>query len=254
VPIAGSHDINEEAMMHVARVAALVVALATVTGWSGAAAQTSGFTCEDFLTQTAAQHNLERDPRDPYGLDPDGDGIACEDMRANGAADTGRAPDSNAVEEPPDANNDGADVVDEPQVPSQSTQGGVNAEERGYLDAITGIMQPVGEGLIRVGDLVHVPQLVDASWVADVAHHWVRWQSSLDDAIALELPPAFADFHRRYVDAASLLGEASHDITGGLDTGHGALVNEAEAQIGHVNEVIDQVRGMIDALVAEQGG
>jgi hypothetical protein len=241
-------------MMHVVRVAVLVVALATVTGWSAAAAQTSGFTCEDFLTQTAAQHNLERDPRDPYGLDPDGDGIACEDMRANGAADTGRAPDSNAVEEPPDANNDGADVVDEPPVPSQSPQVGVTAEERGYLDEITGIMQPVGDGLIRLGDLLHVPQLVDASWVADVAHHWVRWQASLDEAIALELPPAFADVHRRSGDAVSLLGNASHDITIGLETGDDALLNEAEAKIGHVNGVIDQARVLIGELVAERGG
>ena len=115
-------------------------------------------------------------------------------------------------------------------------------------------MQPVGDGLIRVGALVHVPQFVDASWVADVAHQWVRWQASLDEAVALELPPAFAEFHRRYGDAVSLLGAASHDITSGLDTGDDALVHEAAAPIGHVNEVIDQVRGMIDALVAKQGG
>ena len=240
--------------MHVARVAALVVALATVTGWSGAAAQPSDFTCADFLTQTAAQHNLENNPSDPYGLDPDGDGLACEDMLAIGDADTGRAPDADAVEEPPDANNDGADVVEEPQIPSQSTQVGGNADERGYVDEIKGITQPVGDGLIRVGDLLHVPQLVDARWVADVAHQWVRWQSSLDEAVALELPRPFADIHRRYVDAVSLLGAASHDINGGLETGDDALLNEAEAQIGHVNEVIDQARVLIDELVAERGG
>ena len=103
--------------MTMIRVAAFVVAVATVNCWSGAAAQTSGFTCEDFLTQTAAQHTLEHDPSDPYGLDPDGDGIACEDMLAIGAVEMGRAPDTNPVEEPPDAHNDGADAeVDVPQV------------------------------------------------------------------------------------------------------------------------------------------
>jgi hypothetical protein len=245
------NGVNEEAMMHIVRVATFVVAVATVNYWSGVAAQTSGFTCEDFITQTAAQHNLENNPSDPYGLDPDGDGLACEEMQPNGNAEAGRAPDASAVEEPPDANNDGAVVVDEPPVPSQV---GVTAEDRGYLDEITGIAQPVGDGLIRLGDLLHVPQLVDASWVADVAHHWVRWQASLDEAIALELPPAFADVRRRSGDAVSLLGNASHDITSGLETGDDALLNEAEAKIGHVNGVIDQARVLIGELVAERGG
>jgi hypothetical protein len=74
-------------MMTVGRIAALVVALATLNGWSLTAAQDIGFTCEDFITQTAAQTYLENDPSDPYGLDPDGDGIACEDMQASGDVD-----------------------------------------------------------------------------------------------------------------------------------------------------------------------
>src|SRR5262245_4106305 len=41
------------------------------------------FTCEDFLTQGAAQHYLEQHPDNPYGLDPDGNGIACEDMTSS---------------------------------------------------------------------------------------------------------------------------------------------------------------------------
>jgi hypothetical protein len=47
-------------------------------------AQTTQFTCEDFITQASAQASLERMPDDPYGLDPDGDGIACEDMVTGG--------------------------------------------------------------------------------------------------------------------------------------------------------------------------
>jgi hypothetical protein len=242
-------------MMHVVRVAACVVVVATINCWSGVAAQTSGFTCEDFITQTAAQHNLENNPSDPYGLDPDGDGFACEEMQPNGNAEAGSAPDANAVEERPAFNRDGAVAeVDVPQVSSQNTPAEANAEERGYLDAIEGIMQPVGGGLIQVGDLVHAPQLFDASWVADVALQVVRWQSSLADAIVLEPPPAFADIHSLYAESLRRIGDASDDIAGGLDTGHGALVHEAEAQIGQVNDAIDQARVLIEALVAERGG
>lgn len=45
-----------------------------------ARAQLTDFACEDFLTQDAAQANLEQFPDDPYGLDPDGNGVACEEM------------------------------------------------------------------------------------------------------------------------------------------------------------------------------
>jgi hypothetical protein len=243
VPIAGSNGINEEAMMHVVRVAALVAALATGTGWSGAAAQTSGFTCEDFLTQSAAEHSLENTPSDPYDLDPDGDGLACEEMQTNGNAEAGSAPDANAVEERPASNNDGADAdVDVPQVTSQNTQAESNAEERGSLDEIKSIMQPVGDGLIQVGERFHIPRLVDASLVADVAHQFVFWQSSLDDAVALQPPPAFVDIHSLYAGCLSLIVDASDDIAGGLDTSEVALAN-----------VIDQARGLIEVLVSKRG-
>jgi hypothetical protein len=77
-----ANDLNEEATMNVRRVTALAVALVTLTCWSGAAAQESSFTCVDFITQTAAQAHLDQDPRDPYGLDPDGNGIACDEPGA----------------------------------------------------------------------------------------------------------------------------------------------------------------------------
>lgn len=34
--------------------------------------------CQDYLTQREAQARLRADPTDPEGLDPDGNGIACE--------------------------------------------------------------------------------------------------------------------------------------------------------------------------------
>jgi hypothetical protein len=86
-------------MMNVVRVVALVVAIATVCVWSGVAAQESAFTCEDFITQTAAQDYLEKYLNDPYGLDPDGNGIACEQMLANGETDAGSAAEARPVDE-----------------------------------------------------------------------------------------------------------------------------------------------------------
>ena len=43
-----------------------------------AIAQPRDVDCSDFSSQAQAQEELQRDPTDPFTLDPDGDGIACE--------------------------------------------------------------------------------------------------------------------------------------------------------------------------------
>ena len=42
--------------------------------------------CEDFSSQAEAQAELVSDPRDPNGLDAEGDGLACEDFPYGGAS------------------------------------------------------------------------------------------------------------------------------------------------------------------------
>jgi len=45
---------------------------------------TEDLDCAAFATQHEAQAELESDPSDPYGLDADNDGIACEDLPSGG--------------------------------------------------------------------------------------------------------------------------------------------------------------------------
>jgi Excalibur calcium-binding domain len=54
-----------------------------------AAAQTD-LNCSHFATQEEAQAELDRDPSDPYNLDSDNDGIACEEL-SSGTGTTGRS-------------------------------------------------------------------------------------------------------------------------------------------------------------------
>ena len=44
-----------------------------------AAAQSNQYNCASFGSQQSAQAELERDPSDPYDLDPDNNGSACDD-------------------------------------------------------------------------------------------------------------------------------------------------------------------------------
>ncbi len=50
----------------------------TIIGGTASPSTSGDLNCDDFSSQDAAQTFLESNPSDPYGLDSDGDGIACE--------------------------------------------------------------------------------------------------------------------------------------------------------------------------------
>jgi len=61
------------------RFAIVLAAAAVMALTSGpASAQQRDLDCADFATQADAQAVFDRDRSDPHGLDPDGDGVACE--------------------------------------------------------------------------------------------------------------------------------------------------------------------------------
>ena len=58
-----------------------------------AVAQADQYDCASFGSQESAQAELERDPSDPNNLDPDGNGVACDD---DSRSTTSSAPPSSA--------------------------------------------------------------------------------------------------------------------------------------------------------------
>jgi hypothetical protein len=63
--------------MRIVAVLTLILAFALVS-MTPAGAQPGDFDCVDFATQGDAQAVYDRDRSDPFGLDPDRDGAACE--------------------------------------------------------------------------------------------------------------------------------------------------------------------------------
>ena len=60
-----------------------------------ALAQEDLYDCQSFGSQESAQAELERNPTDPYNLDPDKDGQACEDYNyGNGSTASAAATSS----------------------------------------------------------------------------------------------------------------------------------------------------------------
>jgi len=67
-------------------VALVFFGFATIAG-AEPVATASDYDCSDFATQEEAQEYLE--PGDPYRLDADNDGVACEDLPSGGGGETG---------------------------------------------------------------------------------------------------------------------------------------------------------------------
>lgn len=65
----------------------LMLLVIATTAAAEPVATTSDYDCSDFATQEEAQEYLE--PGDPYGLDADNDGIACEDLPSGGGGGGG---------------------------------------------------------------------------------------------------------------------------------------------------------------------
>jgi hypothetical protein len=88
--------------MNIVRVAALwTVVGGALAAWPFAvvAVQDRGFGCGDFLTQQAAQTQLAMDPSDPFGLDRNRNGIACDEPGAQVASERDGADDTKAADD-----------------------------------------------------------------------------------------------------------------------------------------------------------
>lgn len=57
-----------------------------VIGLAPRVAQAQDYDCSDFAFQEDAQAVLDQDPSDPYNLDGDNDGIACETLPRRGTS------------------------------------------------------------------------------------------------------------------------------------------------------------------------
>jgi hypothetical protein len=80
----------------------LIFSVATLSALlliSAASASAVDYDCEDFETQEEAQEYLL--PGDPYGLDGDNDGVACEDLPSGGGGGGGSGGGSGTVKPPP---------------------------------------------------------------------------------------------------------------------------------------------------------
>lgn len=74
-PRYGRGTLTRKQIVYVVIAVAIIIFL---LGWKAGADSTQDIDCVDFRWQEQAQAVLERDPSDPYGLDRNHDGVACQ--------------------------------------------------------------------------------------------------------------------------------------------------------------------------------
>lgn len=165
---------------------------------TGAAAQE--LTCDQFNSQRAAQAVLEADPELEESLDPDGDGIACNE------GEPVDDPTEESTEEPTD------DPTEEPtDDPTEEATDEPSGDEGAYLEDIQAEVDTVIESFDRqleinttIGDASSSEQQELVVELENLAETWADYP---DVAAEFAAPAGLEDLEDTYLDFADLVGE-----------------------------------------------
>jgi hypothetical protein len=146
----------------------LLILIGTLTPLT--AVQAQSLSCDDFTSQEAAQVVLDELPDLEEDLDPDGNGVACDEDEDNSSGNDADGGDYLATVQ------DQADALDE------------------QVARFTEIYE---SGADATAD--------DIDELNEIADGWVQLP---DDAADLEAPAEYEDLHAAYVDVADTFGEA----------------------------------------------
>lgn len=153
---------------------------------TGAGAQE--LTCDDFNVQPAAQAVLEAEPSLADELDPDGDGIACnEDEPVD-------EPTDDPTEEPTD------EATDEPSGDAEAYLSDIQAE----VDSVVESFNRQVEISLTIGEASGSEQQDLIAELEDLAESWAEYP---DVAAEFEAPAGLEDVEEAYLEFADLVGE-----------------------------------------------
>ncbi len=178
----------------------LFLCLLLVAGTVGSAGAQPDFSCDDFTSQRAAQAVLL--PSNEDELDPDGDGVACEELSDDD-----------------DRSNDRDNDRDE----SERDRDSITHQEREYIDAVNKGLLQMGDASTELGELFRdagedVLLFRDQDWIVDVATQFVVIQQVGEDA--KELDPSARQEHIQdlWLAINELTTTAVDEYTVGIDS------------------------------------
>jgi hypothetical protein len=177
-----------------------VIGLLSPVATGGAGAQ--DLTCDDFSSPRAAQAVLDADPSLEDALDPDGDGIACNEEDSGSQADDEETP----------ADDEDTPVDDEETPAGDEDDDVAGGDEEAYLadiqdevDSVVGSFDRFVEINTEFTDADEDEQQDFVLELEDLATSWSEYG---DVASEFEAPAGFEDVEDAYLDFADLVVEA----------------------------------------------
>lgn len=209
--------------------------------------QGASVTCADFLTQEGAQYALDitRDEDVAEALDPDGDGIACDDLPSRGDGGDGEAGSAGDLPQPRDPRG-GRDE------PSEPDDGGLTDEDLAYLEAMYEQFDALSVSMTRLNqvlDDVNSGALGVEEGRAQLQDIFALWEQAPRDAETLDPPPTSAETHELFLEFVGLLAQAADDLGVWLSDGDDVRL---DAGIDAFNQAV-MVQEELEAILADAG-
>lgn len=186
-------------------------------------------TCDSFATQTAAQLMFDITQSDE--LDPDGDGIACEELEGDAAPRSGEQ-----------------DVIASGDGPDEPTD-----QEEEYLNNLDDDMNTVIDVSGELADLFSeagndVMLFLDQEWVIDVAAQFVELQQVGIDAASLDPSARQQGIHDVWLEINRLMTLAVDDYIFGIDNLDPASIEQGTARFLWAATLTEDLNGAISAF------
>lgn len=218
---------------------ALLVCLMVVVGTGSSGAAQSSFTCDDFSTQRSAQVVLSS--ANAKALDPDGDGIACEDL-----------PDSPGGQ-PKNSNRDSSRDEEEDKDQQSDDDDEPTAQERRYIDALNDGLVELGDASIEAGEQFaeagENPALfLDQEWTIQTAAQLVRIQQVAKDARALDPSDRQEHIQELWLAVNDLTETAVDEYIEGIDSLDAELIERGTARYTYAGLLVGDLIKARDAF------
>lgn len=142
----------------------------------------------------------------------------------------------------------------EPAPTTAAPQVGFTSEEAAYADEVVRISGAMVDSFTEFTALMENPRIGQDDWTISVAAQLVAWDSFYQEALALEVPPVFADTHALFLEALRLYSEAGGDIALGIDSLDPALLELALGKVNQANELMVLATEEANRVQQERGG
>lgn len=216
------------------RIALLVVILVFASPSAVASAAQADATCDDFKIQSIAQIRLTDENADQ--LDPDGDGVACEDLPGARSASNSSRPAEKSKSKP---------------ASSQSDE--LTEQEDRYFNGLLKGVSDIGEASKELGKLFTVSSedptvLRDDDWIIGIAAQFYTIEQIGVDAEKLKPSSRQQPIHDLWLESNRLTTLATEDFTRGIDNLDSSAITQGSARYSYAALLVNDLNEAVEAF------